>query len=66
MLEETFKVGEILKEFEYIFAGLEFGIQFVFIESGDIIVKFVDYGLLPSHDLNPSYKTLIINALRIN
>jgi hypothetical protein len=56
MFEETFEVGEILEEFEYIFAGLEFGVEFVFVEGGDIVVEFVDYGLLPRHDLNASYK----------
>jgi len=49
MFEKTLEIGEILEEFEDNFAGLEFGIEFIFVEGGDVVVEFVDYGLLPCH-----------------
>lgn len=55
MFEQTFEVGEVLEEFEYKFAGLEFGLELVLVERADVVVEFVYVGLLSGHfrNLNP-------------
>lgn len=38
MFEESLEVGKVLKEFQYNFAGLEFGVELIFVEGADVVV----------------------------